>query len=94
MKKVLIRFSVETDKKEVKQLTLCSEFESTQHSSKMVSIQKNGTVYINSKENQVVKQNSSSDWERYFSVNLSFGGAYVKTTRKEMDLHFPTVYEE
>jgi hypothetical protein len=36
---------------------------------------------------------SSKDWERYFSVNLSFEGAYVKTSSGEINLHFPTIEE-
>ena len=96
MKTVLIKFSVETVGGKEETLTLRSEFElgANLQDSKLVHIQKNGSVYISSKNNTVVKKMSSKDWERYFSVNLSFEGAYVKTGSGEINLHFPTIEEQ
>ena len=95
MRKIVLRFYVETEGKEKKDLTLCAEFNPSvkRYTDDLLAIQKNGTVYIKSKDIKVLNEKSSEDWEKYFSIDLSFGGGYVKTTQPEIHFNFPRVTE-
>ena len=95
MRKVVLRFYVETEDKEKKNLTLCAEFSLSikMYTEDFLAIEKNGTAYIKSKNIEVLKEKSSEDWENYFSVDLSFGGGYVKTTYPELNFNFPRLIE-
>ena len=93
MRKVVLRFYVELEDKERKNLTLCAEFDPSIkcYTDDLVAIQKNGTVYIKSKRIEVLSNKSSEDWDQYFSIDLSFGGGYVKTPLPELNFNFPRI---
>ena len=95
MRKVVLRFYVETKENEKKNLTLCAEFNPSikLYTDDLLSIQKNGTVYIKSKSIQVLHKKSSEDWDHYFIINTSFEGCYVKTPLPELHFNFPRITE-
>ena len=94
MRKVVLRFYVVTEDKEVKNLTLCAEFSPSikRYTDDLFAIQKNGTVYIKSKKIEIVRKKSSEDWDHFFIIDLN-EGCYVKTLLSELHFNFPRVVE-
>lgn len=95
MRKVVLRFYVETEEKERINLTLCADFDPypKMYTTDLLAIQKNGTVYIKSKSINVLYKKSSPDWDHYFIIDTSFDGCYVKTPLPELHFNFPKITE-